>query len=98
MRQSFSGAPVLTAGDGVRTVPVDRQGAADPGDRADQGLFSLPHDGGADPVATRAATRELMLDTDSGRPVKDQTLTMPLSELRSRISTTLAAAKRSQVK
>lgn len=98
MRQSFSGAPVLTAGAEYVLLLWTAQGAPTQVIGLTQGLFSLPHDGGADPVATRAATRELMLDKDSGRPVKDQTLTMPLSELRSRISTTLAAAKRSQVK
>ena len=51
-----------------------------------QGLFALPAKGGSDPTATRAATRELMLDRQTGQPVKDETLTMHLSELRSRIS------------
>jgi hypothetical protein len=50
-----------------------------------QGLFSLPQNGSTDPVATRAASRELMLDRGTGQPVKDQTLVMKLSELRSRI-------------
>jgi len=55
-------------------------------------------DGTADPVATRSATRELMLESGTGRPVKDQTLSMHLSELRSRISSTLATANQSVAK
>jgi hypothetical protein len=42
-------------------------------------------------MATRSASHELMLDRGTGHPVKDQPLIMHLSELRSRISTTLAA-------
>jgi len=34
-----------------------------------------------------------MLDSRTGRPVKDEALVMRLSELRSKISTTLGAAK-----
>jgi hypothetical protein len=54
-------------------------------------LFSLAGDAGADPVATRSASRELMLDPQTSRPVKDTILTMKLSALRKRISSTLAA-------
>jgi hypothetical protein len=42
-------------------------------------------------MATRAASRELMLDPQTSRPVKDSTLTMKLSDLRSRIAATLGA-------
>ena len=57
-----------------------------------QGLFSLaPGDAGADRMATRSASRELMLDPATSRPVKDTALTMSLSDLRSRIAATLAA-------
>jgi hypothetical protein len=96
LRQSFSGAPVLNQGEEYVLLLWTANGAPTQVIGLTQGLFSLPRNGGADPVATRAATRELMLDRESGRPVKDQTLTMPLSELRSRISTALGAAKRSK--
>ena len=42
-------------------------------------------------MATRSASRELMLDPETSRPVKDSALTMKLSALRSRIAATLAA-------
>ena len=44
-----------------------------------------------DRTATRSASRELMLDRDTARPVKDTALTMSLSAMRSRIAATLAA-------
>ena len=56
-----------------------------------QGLFSLAGDATTDRMATRSASRELMLDPDTSRPVKDSALSMKLSALRSRIATTLAA-------
>jgi hypothetical protein len=56
-----------------------------------QGLFAIAPDGSRDPAVTRAASREVMLAAGTGRPVKDQALVMPLSQLRSRIAAGLAA-------
>jgi hypothetical protein len=42
-------------------------------------------------VATRPASRELMLDAATSRAVKDSALSMKLSDLRTRIAATLAA-------
>ena len=50
-----------------------------------QGLFAIAPGGSADPSVTRAASTELMLDTNTGHPVKDQTLVMKLSDLRTQI-------------
>jgi hypothetical protein len=55
-----------------------------------QGLFALPADGATDRMASRAASRELMLDPVTARPVKDVALAMRLSDLRSLVSTTQA--------
>jgi hypothetical protein len=84
VRQTFAGAPTLNSGDDfVFFLFTGRDGrTAILG--LTQGLFSLSHD--ADPVSTRAASGELMLDRRSGRPVKDATMTMRLSELRKRIA------------
>ena len=49
-------------------------------------------------MATRAASRELMLDRTTGRPVKDQTLTMRLSDLRSKIAGALGRTAQGPVK
>jgi hypothetical protein len=85
LRQTFSGAPTLHAGDEfVFFLFTGRDGrTAIIG--LTQGLFALPGDGSSDPVSTRSASRELMLDRKSGRPVKDDTMVMRLSELRTRI-------------
>lgn len=50
-----------------------------------QGLFAVGPGGATDPSVTRAASQELMLDTTTGRPVRDQTLVMKLSDLRRQI-------------
>jgi hypothetical protein len=50
-----------------------------------QGIFAVPADGGVDPVLVRKATTELMLDPRTAQAVKDQRLSMPLSDLKSRI-------------
>jgi hypothetical protein len=97
MRQSFSGVPVLDQGaEYVLMLWTGKDGMTQVIGLT-QGLFAVPA-GGTDPLAIRTATRELMLDRQSGQPVKDETLTMHLSELRSRISTALTGAKRGQVK
>jgi hypothetical protein len=84
LRQTFSGAPTLNHGDEfVFFLYTGRDGRTTILGLT-QGLFAL--DGGADPVSTRSASRELMLDRRTGRPVKDETVVMRLSELRSRIA------------
>lgn len=47
-----------------------------------QGMFSVTEDGSTNPTVRRAASAELMLDSKTRRPVKDQTLTMRMSDLR----------------
>lgn len=85
MRQSFAGVPQFKPGDEYvfflwtgRTGTTQVMGLT-------QGLFSVAPGGAADPLTTRAATHEVMLDRSTGKQVKDQTLTMYLSELRARI-------------
>jgi hypothetical protein len=92
LRQSFSGAPVLNPGDEYVFFLYTGKSGLTTVTGLTQGLFSLPADGSADPTATRRATRELMLDPANGRPVKDQTLIMRLSDLRQRISTGVKGA------
>jgi len=52
-----------------------------------QGLFQISSSSN---MVTRATSSELMLDPRSGRPVKDEPLTMSLSDLRARIARGLA--------
>jgi len=57
-----------------------------------QGLFAVAADGTSNPSVTRNASHELMLDPRTGRPVKDETLVMRMSDLRSQIAGALAGA------
>jgi hypothetical protein len=51
-----------------------------------QGVFAVPEDAADDPTLVRSASTELMLDPQTAQAVKDQRLTMRLSELKSRIA------------
>jgi hypothetical protein len=58
-----------------------------------QGMFSVAGGGSANPTVTRSASQELMLDPKTGHAVKDQTVTMTLSDLRSQIAGALAGTR-----
>ena len=89
LRMSYAGAPTLNTGDEfVFFLWTSRTGATQVLGLT-QGLFSLAADGSKDPMATRRASRELMLDHSSGQPVKDETLVMRMSELRAKIAASL---------
>jgi len=93
LRQSFSGTPNFTVGgDYVFFLWTSRAGLTQVMGLT-QGLFSVApsvaQDGSSDPVATRSASHETMLDATSGQPVKDQTVSMKLSQLRALIASTL---------
>jgi len=86
LRQSFAGAPVLNQGDEYVFFLYTGKSGLTAIVGLTQGLFALAADPGGDPTATRNASRELMLDPSNGRPVKDETLVLKLSDLRSRVS------------
>jgi hypothetical protein len=90
LRMSVSGAPVLNTGDEFIFFLYTGKSGLTSIVGLTQGLFSLAK-GASDPTATRTASRELMLDPITARPVKDETLVMPLSQLRSRIAGGLSA-------
>jgi hypothetical protein len=91
LHQSFSGSPVLNPGDEFVFFLWTSKSGITWITGLTQGLFSVAGESAPDRMATRSATRELMLDPETSRPVKDSTLTMKLSALRSRIAATLAA-------
>ena len=91
LRQSFSGVPEFAIGDEYVFFLWTGKDKLTQVIGLTQGLFSLAKDDPTDPTTTRAASRELMFDRSTGKPVKDQTLVMRLSELRNRIHTTLGA-------
>jgi len=92
LRQAFPGTPQLNPGDEfVFFLWAGRSGQTQIIGLT-QGLFALSAGPSADMVATRAASKELMLEPGTARQVKDQTLVMSLSELRTRIATTLGGS------
>jgi hypothetical protein len=90
LRMSVSGAPVLNPGDEFVFFLYTGKSGLTSILGLTQGLFSLAK-GADDPTATRTASRELMLDRITARPVKDETLVMPLSQLRAKIAGGLKA-------
>jgi hypothetical protein len=93
LSQSFSGSPMLNKGDEfVFFLWTSRAGLTQIMGLT-QGLFAIAPGAAADPMATRAATRELMLDPKTAQPVKDAMLSMRLSDLRSRIAGTLQSSQ-----
>jgi hypothetical protein len=91
LHQSFSGSPVLNQGDEFVFFLWTGKGGITWITGLTQGLFSLAGEADTDRMATRSASRELMLEPDTSRPVEDRALTLNLSALRSRIAATLAA-------
>ncbi len=90
IRQVWGGAPQLDAGaEYVFFLWTGKSGLTQVMGLT-QGLFTISQDGSNDPAVTRPATHELMLDHNTGRAVQDQTLTMPLSGLKSQIAAALA--------
>ena len=93
LSQSFSGSPTLNKGDQfVLFLWTSRAGLTQIMGLT-QGLFAIAPGASTDPMATRAATRELMLDAKTAQPVKDAMLSMHLSDLRSLIASTLQASQ-----
>jgi hypothetical protein len=92
LTSSYAGSPVLNQGDEFVFFLWTSKNGITWITGLTQGLFSLaPGDAGTDRLATRSASRELMLDPDTSRPVKDNALSLTLSSLRSRIAAKLAA-------
>ena len=87
--QTVSGAPTLAGGDEYVFFLWTSQSGITWITGLTQGLFALPKAKATDPVASRAANRELMLDADTARPVRDSALSVKLSDLRMRIAARL---------
>jgi hypothetical protein len=93
LRQSFAGVPSFKAGDEYVFFLWTGKSGSTQVLGLTQGLFSVAPGGGSDPLTTRGASHEVMLDRGTGKQVKDQTLTMHLSELRARIHGTQGTTK-----
>src|SRR5215471_13183863 len=89
VRQTFPGTPQFKTGDDyVFFLWTGRSGLTQIIGLT-QGLFALSLGSGDSPQATRAASREVMLEKGTAREVKDQTIVMTLADLRARIAAAL---------
>ena len=91
MRQAVAGASTLRAGqEYVLFLWAGRSGMTQLMGMS-QGLFSVERTTAGDGLASRAAAGEQMLDA-AGRAVRDEALSMPLTELKAKVSKALAIA------
>jgi hypothetical protein len=93
IRQSFPGTPAFHAGENYVLFLWTGPSGLTQIIGLTQGIFALSTDASGNLVATRNASTEVMLDPGTGREVKDQTLVMNLSDLRSQIASTLGGSK-----
>lgn len=95
MRQVVAGAPILRAGqEYILFLWTGRSGLTQLMGMS-QGLFSVEHTSAGDARASRAASGEQMLD-GAGRAVRDETLSMPLKELKANLARALAMAVKAE--
>ena len=92
LRQMFSGTPKFQTGDEFVFFLWTGPSGLTQIMGLTQGLFQLSISAST-VMATRAASAELMLDPGNGRPVKDQTLMLSLSDLKARIANRLGRAE-----
>jgi len=85
LRQTFAGAPQFNIGDDYVFFLWTGKSGLTQIIGLTQGLFAISGPSSS-PTATRLASKELMLDHGTGQQVKDQTLVMSLSDLRSHIA------------
>jgi hypothetical protein len=92
LRQMVAGAPSLHAGEEyVMFLWTSRSGLTQLIGLS-QGLFKVQQGGAGDAAAMRAAAGELMLDA-SGRAVKDEAVSMKLSDLKAQVNRALSGEK-----
>jgi hypothetical protein len=92
LRQVVTGAPVLHAGqEYVLFLWTNRSGLTQVMGMS-QGLFTVERTTAGDVIATRATAGEEILDS-AGRAVRDERLSMPWAELKSKVMKTLTAGR-----
>ncbi len=91
MRQVVAGAPTLRAGrEYVLFLWTSHSGLTQLMGMS-QGLFTVEHTAIGDGRASRAGSSEQMLDA-AGHAVREETLSIPLTELRAKVSKALSAS------
>ncbi len=94
IRQSFPGAPSLSAGsEYVLFLWKSRSGLTHIIGLT-QGLFDIRTDAKGNTLALRAVSGETMLDRTTGRPVAEEPLSMTLAELKSKVAQAVKGAAR----
>jgi hypothetical protein len=89
IRQTYPGIPQLTIGqDYVIYLWTSNAGMTMPTGFS-QGIFSVLGGSSATPQLSRPATADLMLDA-SGNPVQDHAISMPLAQMKARVTAVLA--------
>jgi len=92
LRQMVAGAPSLHAGQEYLMFLWTSRSGLTQLIGLTQGLFNVQQSGTGDAAVTRAAAGELMVDT-SGHAVKDEAVSMKLSDLKARVNRALAGEK-----
>jgi hypothetical protein len=90
VRQSFAGTPSFRTGDDYVFFLWTGSSGMTHIIGLTQGLFAMSGPSTGNPIATRTASSEVMLDPKTGHQVKDETLVMNLSDLRSAIASSLS--------
>lgn len=90
LRQSFSGAPVLTEGAEFLLFLWTGKSGLTHVIGLSQGALNLTHDAKGEVVVARSAAAAVMLDSKTGKQVTDTGFVMRLKEISDRISSTLA--------
>ena len=93
IRQTYDGAPLFQPGDQYVLFLWTGKSGMTQIMGFSQGAFAVAQDGSADPVVTREASHELMLDPATHRQVNDQPVTTRLSALRSLVVGALGAVQ-----
>jgi hypothetical protein len=94
MRQTFPGAPQLAQGsDCVFFLWTAKSGLTHIIGLT-QGLFNVKTDAKGATLAVRGASGETMLDRATGKPVTEETLSLSMAEMNTRISRAMSGAGR----
>jgi hypothetical protein len=92
IRQTFSGAPLLTDGGQYMLFLWTGKSGMTQIIGMSQGLFELRRDAGGEMIVTRNAGSDTMVDAGTGKVVEDMPVTMTLRDMSDRIHRALASA------
>jgi hypothetical protein len=93
VRQTYPGAPQLNIGQQYVLFLWTSPAGATYTIGFTQGVFTLSQSASGQTMAVRAPTTETILDAVTGQPVKDEPISMPLSQLGASITAGLAPGK-----